>query len=212
MINVTLSRLYTHWLDKSFQRQRQIEHNAISIFKRAVPAWGLLVLIARHVLYFHFYLYFIDLNWRYYRQLASNNESIATASLMWKAYMGGYRSYKEYGFLQWLDSRDLCRQLALPQGDPVLALPEGRESVLRKEITHIEKQSNSGCGLYYELYEARVLRALRALKSRMSEYDLAIFLRILPDFGWDVSDEAYAASCQAENEVWEDIRGGYDWD
>lgn len=95
MINATFSRLYIYWLDKSIQRQRQIEHNGRSIFKRAVPAWGLLVLIARHVLYFQFYLHFNDLKWRYYRQLASDNESIATATLMWKAYTSGYRSYFE---------------------------------------------------------------------------------------------------------------------
>lgn len=210
MINDILSRLYAHWLDTSCQRQRQIEHNARSIFKRAVPAWGLRVLIARHVLYFHFCLHFSDLKWRYSRKLASDEESIATATLMWEAYMGGYRSYKEYGYLQWLESRDLTRQRALPQGGPVLALPEGRESVLLREIKQIEKESYSGCGLYYEIYEPRVLRALRALKSKLRDYDLAIYLRILPDSGWDLSDEAYEASRQAESELWDELHGEYD--
>ena len=103
----------------------------------------------------------------------------------------------------------VLRRPALPQGAPVPALLEGRESVLTKEIERIEKEANSGCGQYYELYEPRVLRALRALKSRLCPDDLAIFNRINH---WDISDEAYAASCRAESEVWAEIRSGYDCD
>jgi len=212
MITSFISKLYFHWLGKSIQRKKQIDHNARSIFKSAVSAWGLRTLISRHVLSFFFFLHFRDLTWRHCRKLFSDKESIDTASLMWNAYMNGYRSYKDFGYRQWLNSRDITRQLALPQGKPVRALPEGRESILLKEIQQIEKESYSGCGLYYEIYEPRVLRALRSLKNRLSEYDLAIFLRILPEFGWDLSDEAYMASCQAESEVWAEIRSDYGYD
>lgn len=116
---------------------------------------------------------------------------------------------RNYAYQQWSQQLALIRRPALPQGAPVLALPEGRESLLTKEIERIEKEANSGCGQYYELYEPRVLRALRALKARLCPYDLEIFNRINH---WNLSDEAYATSCQAENEVWDEIRSGYDCD
>lgn len=160
MINDILSRLYAHWLDTSCQRQRQIEHNARSIFKRAVPAWGLRVLIARHVLYFHFCLHFSDLKWRYSRKLASDEESIATATLMWEAYMGGYRSYKEYGYLQWLESRispgnGLYRKAGLfwrfPRAESLFF--SGRSSKLKRnriaDADYITKYMNpASCALF----------------------------------------------------------------
>jgi len=116
---------------------------------------------------------------------------------------------RNYVIQQWSQQLAMIRRPALPQGAPVLALPEGRESVLTREIERIEKAANSGCGQYYELYEPRVLRALRSLKDRLSPYDLTIFNRINH---WNLSDEAYAASCRAESEVWNEIRAGYDCD
>jgi len=98
-------------------------------------------------------------------------------------------------------------QLALPQGSPALALPEGRESALAKKIGRIEKEANSGCGQYYELYEPRVLRALRSLRAGLCPYDLDVFDRLNH---WDISDEAYEASCAAENELWNEIRSNQD--
>lgn len=101
--------------------------------------------------------------------------------------------------------KDTARQLVLPQ-NPLPALPEGRESVLAKEIDRLEKESNRGCGCYFELYHVRLLHGLRALNNTLTEYDRVIFNRLLSISDLDISDESYEAACLGENEVLAEIR------
>lgn len=187
-----------------------LEQKAIK--PRAVPEWGMAATFARHVMYLFFFLWFQDLAWRKYRRLAGNPESLNTAKAMWHAYSRGYRSFRKYEFAKWLRQRDPGRYLVLPQGETPLALPEGSETVLLRQIKQIEQDAHAGCGLYYEIYEPRVLRALRALEKKLTGYDLAVFTRILPESGWDISDESYEASRRAEAEVREKIHGNLDAD
>lgn len=90
--------------------------------------------------------------------------------------------------------------------NPVLMLPEGRETVLGRQIERIATECHPGCGCYYEIYEARVLRALRSLRRRLSGYDLSVFERLAPAMGWDLSDEYFDAACKAEEEVFAEVR------
>ena len=172
-----------------------------------VPGWGIFASLARRVLFLFFFLRFPDLTWRQYRRLVTDPESVQSAGQFWNAHQFGFRTYREYDFSQWLQSRNPAKYPALPQGIPVLALPEGRETALEREIELIQKESHHGCGLYYEIYEPRVLRALRNLRNRLNDYDREVFSRLLAVFGWDISDESFAASARAEAELMEELYG-----
>lgn len=221
MINRILLCLLKNWRETADLRQHYIRFNAWMQRRRkkspayqgipfepcAVPEWGICAITARRVLYLFFFLWFRDLTWRQCRHLIAESDSIKTASLFWEAYSQGFRSFKEYDFRQWLRKRDLSRRLALPPGREVLALPEGRESVLEKEIVRIQEESHRGCGLYYEIYEPQVLSALRSLRRSLNGYDLEIFNCLLSGFGWDLSDEYFQASIRAEAELREELYG-----
>lgn len=193
-----ITDLYFHWLNKNNARLQ-----AICAGSTAVPAWEFRDALVKRIICLYFFLRLKDFHWRQYRQLLAAKDPEEAISTMWLACLWGYRSIEDYHFHQWLQKKELSKLPPLPQGGPVLALPEGREFKLAKDIERIEKEATSGCGLYYELYEPRVLRALRSFRDRLCPYDLEIFNRINP---WDLSDEAYAASCRAESEVWAEIR------
>lgn len=226
MIKSILKKCYRCWKHKAFIREEWASINTMSLarqfevpcYKRKsltlhpVPEWGQAAAFARHALYLFFFLWFRDLDWRKYRRLVTDPESLNTAKAMWNAYSRGFRSFHKYEFTLWLRERDPGRYPALPQGETILALPEGSETVLQRKIERIEKDAHHGCGLYYEIYEPRVLRALRALKQTLGGYDLEVFTRLLPETGWDISDEAFEASRRAEAEVWEEIHGNLDRD
>lgn len=219
MINRILFSLIRQWRERSAIRRHYVRFNAwmqqwregspvyrgVPFKPCAVPEWGMCAAIARRVLYLFFFLRFRDLTWRQCRRLASDPESVETAGRFWDAHQRAFHTYREYDFSQWLLSRNPARYPALPRGMAVLALPEGRETVLGREIDHIQKESHHGCGLYYEIYEPRVLRALRKLHGRLDDYDREVFGRLLTVFGWDISDESFAASIQAEAVLMEEL-------
>lgn len=212
-----VTKLYMHWYLFSQYRQAWISINK-NIEKRRcrhldnigyrqklypVPEWGITVNAARKLLYLLFFIWFYDLSWRKYRQLAKDPESIETATILWKAFLEGFHSYTAYDFRQWLKRHDVSRQLALPQGRAPLALPEGRTTILEAEISYIHHVALRGCGQYFELYECHALYGLRKMRRSLSGYDLEIFEKLINQTGWDLSDQTYAASLAAERKLLE---------
>lgn len=206
-MHTILESLFLRLARKAAIRRDILTQNRNPQGQRQAPGWGMLDSFARHALYLFFALWFSDLGWRKCRRLAADPESLRFAGAMLRAFSQGFRSVYEYGFTRWLEKRrSPGRYLALPPGKTVLALPEGPETALLRAIRKIEQDAHAGCGLYYEVYEPRVIRRLRALQQTLSGYDLAVFTRLLPQTGWDISDEAYAASCEAEADAWAEIR------
>jgi hypothetical protein len=197
-INAVLNYLFTNWAHNASDRG-QFNSNL-----------SLMDAISREILFLAFYLRFRDISWREYRHLSTDTmeETFKTASLLWQAYSQGYQWLRDYegdqAQLSWIE----------PPDDPVLALPEGSETALERQIKEIEEEANADCVWYYdyyELYEPHVLRALRALRAGLNDYELLVFTQLLSD-RWDISDDAYAASCEAEAELWAEIRAASDAD
>jgi hypothetical protein len=204
MEGTMVSILYHVWFIKAASRKEAAASH------QQIPAWGLSAWLAGYILSICLYLRCKDRGWLYFREVFSMEEHIERSSTVLGAYERGFRSLNEYDYMEYLNREDLARRRRLLQGNPLLALPEGRESVLAKEITRIEKESNSGCGCYFELYHARLLRGLRALNTRLTEYDRAIFNGLLSASGWDISDESYEVARREESEVWAEIRADYE--
>lgn len=93
-----------------------------------------------------------------------------------------------------------------------LALPQGCEESLRERMRKIEAGARHGTGMYYELYEPRVLRGFRDLEASLFGYEKEVFKDILAEEDWDISDEAYSISRSMEAEVWREIHQEYDCD
>lgn len=202
-MHTILETLFLRWARKTALRQDFLSQNR----KHQAPGWGMLDSFTRHVLYLFFSLWFSDLGWRTCRWLAADPGSLRFAEAMLRAYSERFRSFYEFGFTRWLNKRrSPGRYLALPPGKTVLALPEGPETALLRAIKQIEQEAHAGCGQYFEVYDPRVIRRLRALKQTLTGHDLAVFTSLLPKVGWDISDEAYQASCEAEADVWAEIR------
>jgi hypothetical protein len=93
------------------------------------------------------------------------------------------------------------------QRQTVLCLPEGRETVLFKEILELENSTWSGCGFYPEMYEPRILAALRSYRATLSGYDLIAFDVVN---AWDLSDDNFERAYDEAAEFYSDIQGDYD--
>jgi hypothetical protein len=199
-----VSTLYQVWFIKATSRK------AAAASHQPIPAWGLSAWLAGYILSICLCLRCKDRGWLYFREVFSMEEHIEWSSNALEAYERGFRSLNEYNYMEYLKREDLTRRRRLLQGNPLLALPEGRESALARQIDQIEKESNCGCGCYFELYHARLLRGLRALNTKLTEYDCAIFNRLLSASGWDISDESYEVARREESEVWAEIRAGYE--
>lgn len=197
---------YHTWIMRAFDRQSAAIHDA------PIPTWGVGARICGLLVAVCFFIRFTDMRWRDCRLLFASEEHTEKIMNLFGAYDDGYRSYREYEFAQWLRQRELPKIPALPAGQPVLSLPEGRESFLAREVDRIWNSANAGCGQWFELFEVRYLGGLRALQSRLLPYDLVIFQSLVQDRGIDLSDEHYDAACQAESEVIDEIRAGYDCD
>lgn len=198
-----ISFLFPVWFKRSIARQTAALRDV------PLPPWGLGACVSAFVCALLFFLRFHDRSWRHCRLSFASEDALDSLAMV-EAYEHGFRSFRDYDFALWLQKRELPRLPALSAGQPVLALPEGRESVLTKQIDAIDKESNRGCGQYFELYHARFLRALRSLKSGLTEYDRPIFARLLSVNGWDISDDAFHTACREEDEVLAEIRAGYE--
>lgn len=64
----------------------------------------------------------------------------------------------------------------------------------------LSKEANQGCGLYYEIYESRLISLLRHHLSRLNEQDADRLRRYAENQGTKVDDETYREVLMAEQE------------
>ena len=62
------------------------------------------------------------------------------------------------------------------------------------------EEANQGCGLYYEIYESRLISLLRHHLSRLNEQDADKLRRYAENQGTKVDDETYREVLKAEQE------------
>lgn len=67
------------------------------------------------------------------------------------------------------------------------------------------EEANQGCGLYYEIYESRLISLLRHHLSRLNEQDADKLRRYAENQGTKVDDETYREVLKAEQECWAEI-------
>ncbi|HHH1032312.1 TPA: dpoa decarboxylase [Yersinia enterocolitica] len=64
----------------------------------------------------------------------------------------------------------------------------------------LSKEAHQGCGLYYEIYESRLIGLLRHHLSQLNEPDAEKLRRYAENQGTKVDDETYHTSLNAERE------------
>ncbi|HDK6388059.1 dpoa decarboxylase [Klebsiella variicola] len=64
----------------------------------------------------------------------------------------------------------------------------------------LSKEAHSGCGLYYEIYESRLIGLLRDLLSELNEADANKLRRYAESKGTKIDDASYSEALEAEME------------
>lgn len=211
-MNVIRNVLRTKYFSNHFKKMYKAWYNE-SIYLSLASQFGIIrfesrrLRLRRQICYILYCLWFEDLTYSDYRRLVSNPNSLEIAGQMMNALEEGYQSWRKYDFQKWLNQRNVSHYKALPYGNPVLALMEGCETIIKKRISEIEKTCYQGCGCYFELFEVRVLRELRNMKSHLSRYELSIFERVTHELGYNLSDEYLDSAETVEQEIWEEILG-----
>lgn len=73
-------------------------------------------------------------------------------------------------------------------------------------IQRIEKEAHHGCGLYYEIYQYRVLCELRSLLASLSAGDAETFQQAAAKRGFHLDDKTLQESRQCYHETLAEIR------
>ncbi|EGN0308890.1 dpoa decarboxylase [Salmonella enterica] len=64
----------------------------------------------------------------------------------------------------------------------------------------LSKEAHRGCGLYYEIYESRLIGLLRDHLSELNETDANKLMRYAESQGTKIDDESWSESLEAERE------------
>ncbi|ENP2802710.1 dpoa decarboxylase [Salmonella enterica] len=64
----------------------------------------------------------------------------------------------------------------------------------------LSKEAHRGCGLYYEIYENRLIDLLRDHLSELNETDANKLMRYAESQGTKIDDESWSESLEAERE------------
>ncbi|EJN0229024.1 dpoa decarboxylase [Salmonella enterica] len=64
----------------------------------------------------------------------------------------------------------------------------------------LSKEAHKGCGLYYEIYESRLIGLLRDHISELNETDANKLMRYAESQGTNINDESWSESLEAERE------------
>ncbi|KTH89350.1 dpoa decarboxylase [Enterobacter cloacae subsp. cloacae] len=64
----------------------------------------------------------------------------------------------------------------------------------------LSKEAHSGCGLYYEIYESRLIGLLRDHLSELNEADANKLRRYAESKGTKIDDASYSEALEAERE------------
>ncbi|EDT0920219.1 dpoa decarboxylase [Salmonella enterica subsp. enterica] len=64
----------------------------------------------------------------------------------------------------------------------------------------LSKEAHSGCGLYYEIYESRLIGLLRDHLSELNEADANKLTHYAESKGTKIDDESYSDALEAERE------------
>ncbi|EBD4978840.1 dpoa decarboxylase [Salmonella enterica] len=64
----------------------------------------------------------------------------------------------------------------------------------------LSKEAHRGCGLYYEIYESRLIGLLRDHLSELNETDANKLMRYAESQGTNINDESWSESLEAERE------------
>ena len=105
------------------------------------------------------------------------------------------------------DMNEMSLQLAAQSegwfiGKALESEPQSLEDMLLERIMKMEDEANKGCGLYFELFEPRLLRRLIGFREQiLNAFETAVAQR-----GWNLSEESLAAAERGEEEVLAEIR------
>lgn len=79
---------------------------------------------------------------------------------------------------------------------------------VQKVINDISKSAHRGCGLYYEVYQARLLNELRNHTEYLDAVDAAKLTDYAASQGLYIDDDSIRAAeeAEAEAECWKEIR------
>ncbi|EOX8956954.1 hypothetical protein ACPW5J_004336 [Enterobacter hormaechei] len=86
--------------------------------------------------------------------------------------------------------------------------PHARGDSVRAEclIQRIEKEASRGCGLYYEIYQYRVLEELSGVLANLDAGDAATFQEVTASHGFSLDESALQGAFQAYHETLSEIR------
>jgi len=77
---------------------------------------------------------------------------------------------------------------------------------VKKVIDDITKSAQRGCGLYYEVYQARLLNELRNHTEYLNAVDAAKLTDYAASLGLYIDDDSIRAADEAEAECWREIQ------
>lgn len=77
---------------------------------------------------------------------------------------------------------------------------------VRKVLDQISKNAHRGCGLYYEIYEARLLNELRNHIEYLDALDATKLTDYAASQGFNIDNNSIRAADEAEAECWREIR------
>ncbi|EGZ3995962.1 hypothetical protein AIA08_003778 [Salmonella enterica subsp. enterica serovar Wichita] len=78
----------------------------------------------------------------------------------------------------------------------------------RHLIQRLKNEANRGCGLYYEIYEHRLLNGLLDLHSTLNASDAATFRDVAVSCGCSLAEHDIRNVNQAYTEIMDEIRRG----
>ncbi|EKT1335104.1 hypothetical protein ABWR82_004260 [Salmonella enterica subsp. enterica] len=73
-------------------------------------------------------------------------------------------------------------------------------------IQRIQKEVNHGCGLYYEIYEHRLLSRLRNIHDTLNANDAATFQDVAASCGCSLTESSLQNASQAYTKIMDEIR------
>jgi hypothetical protein len=77
---------------------------------------------------------------------------------------------------------------------------------VRSLIQRAEKEAHHGCGLYFEIYQYRVLDQLRSLLTVIDAADATTFINVAANCGYLLDDSTMQDARQAYETILEEIR------
>ncbi|MEN4913428.1 dpoa decarboxylase [Erwinia amylovora] len=77
---------------------------------------------------------------------------------------------------------------------------------VKRVFNDISESANNGCGLYYEIYEGRLLSGLRNHLNHLKDSDADKLINYAASQGYRLDNDSYRASKLAEAECISEIR------